>query len=298
LARAGKRAGWLDWVEGLRRAGKVELAWKKAEAWRELDPLNLGVYRLAGELASAAGKVEEAREAFWDIVELAPHQPEALRLTGAMFLRAGDQEEAAHLYRLAHRARPADPCYGLELAELLIDQKKHNRALQILGGIESLYSGRQPLLAVRAKRLLDELASKRAGRRRVRAIRQLRRMLRLALPDDVPLVMSLEWDPLLGPLELAVITPDGRRISRARSWGRYGERFHSACHAMSSIRIPQPQKGTYRVEASLPADYGDRVVEGKLRIQTNKGRRSKRQAVSFRLERAATAETIARIIAR
>jgi tetratricopeptide (TPR) repeat protein len=261
-----------------------------------MDPLNLGVYRLAGTLAAAAGDMKAARRAYRDIVELAPHQPEALRLAGALFSRLEEPREALHLYRLAHQERPADPCYALELSQLLIAQGKHERALQILGGIESLYSGRQPLLAVRAMGLLDELSAQGGSRRRKRAIRQLRRMLKIALPEKPALRVSVEWDPLLGPLELALVAPDDRRVSRADSWGKFGERFYSACHAATSIDVPQPQKGTYRIEASLPPDHGDRPIRGELRIWTKRGQESR--VVPFRIDEAGRSFTIARVIAR
>jgi outer membrane protein OmpA-like peptidoglycan-associated protein/Flp pilus assembly protein TadD len=282
-------------VNALRSANQNKAALKRALAWRRWDPMNLGVHRLVGDIGWALGKKRFARTIYANIAELVPRQPEALRLVGALLTQRGDLANAVRYLSQAHHARPADPCYGLELADLYVRTGKHRQAVELMSSLAALFSGRQPLVATRALEILSRIRKARSGR----GLRKIRRLLaKVAFKPQGVTVRSV-WDPLLGPLALRLITPDGRRISRTHSWGRHGERFLSACHAVSAITVPTAQVGDYKVELLLPQGASRTARSGRLHVSTGRSpRRGKKKIFDYQLHLTGKPQRVLKIVAR
>jgi tetratricopeptide (TPR) repeat protein len=89
-------------------------------------------YSQEGEKALAAGRYDEAAQAYEKLRELAPDMAEAHARLGLIYFQQGKFEQAAHAFRQAIKLKPTLPNNDLLLAMALSELGRHKEALPAL----------------------------------------------------------------------------------------------------------------------------------------------------------------------
>jgi hypothetical protein len=151
-----------------------------------------------------------------------------------------------------------------------------------------------PLVSGQAVFLLKQITKKKRAlsRRAKRLIKQLAKLY----PDRADISVRTWWSPLTGHLRLRLITPSGERISLTRPWGLKGERYRTACNAVSRIRVPKASAGEYRIELAKPEDSGAWPLATSVVVTFKAGsRKATTKRIPFTLLQAGKSVPLARI---
>lgn len=86
-------------------------------------------------LSLRAGRLDDARQRFISVLDLAPNDPRTLTLLGRVFERQGRDEAAGQAWQAALAADPAAVVAGTGLAELLLEHDNPHAAAAVLAGV-------------------------------------------------------------------------------------------------------------------------------------------------------------------
>jgi putative PEP-CTERM system TPR-repeat lipoprotein len=113
------------------QAGQREASFKTMQDWLEDHPEDTMVRYNLANLYLAAGRHEEARQAFARVIEAYPTHPVALTNL-ALLTRETDPDKALAYARLAHTFSPDAPVVQDALAQILLDRGDTDEALGLL----------------------------------------------------------------------------------------------------------------------------------------------------------------------
>lgn len=242
-------------IEGLRKAGKFDLAIEVCRAWVRSSPQALGAYRLMGDLHREAGRDREALVAYTSIVDVRPGDAGAHRMLGGIFRELERLDDAIDQFEAARNVRPEDREAYATLLDLYQTRGDSKAAEKVLLEISKRFglSGelRSRVVASYMKRI-DTLKAE-GKREEVRAIR--RKLADLNVQEaglfDIKIIMT--WDAR-SDVDMDVYEPGGEYIYHGHNHSKAGGHYYvdnTSAYGPETYTLPHAAPGTYKVGAHL-----------------------------------------------
>lgn len=208
-------------IQGLREAGRFDVAIDVCRAWVRALPQSVDGYELMGDLLWDAGREREAFVAYSSLVDVRPGDAAAHRRLGDVYRRRNRPEEAMAQFERGLKAAPQDQ----ELRDRIVPAT--------LAKLETL----------RAQGKSDE----------VRALRQ--RLAGLNVPEaglfDIKVVMT--WDAM-SDVDMDIVEPDGTRINHGNMTSKVGGAYYTDNTkglGPETYTVRSAKPGTWRIGAHL-----------------------------------------------
>ncbi len=250
-------------IDGLRAAGKFDLAIEVCRAWVRSTPQALEVYRLMGDLHRQAGREKEALVAYSSIVDVRPGDAGAHRMLGEILQGMNRPDDAIAQFEAARKARPEDQQNYSTLISLYDAKGDAGRSEEVILEASKRFAQqgefRSKLAATYQERIAKLKAEGRAEE--VRAIR--RKLAGFNVPEaglfDLKIVMT--WDAR-SDVDLDVYEPSGERVEHSHPRSQAGAVYYvdnTTAFGPETYTLPNAPAGTYRVGAHLHGDVRSTV---------------------------------------
>jgi hypothetical protein len=245
------------------RNGRYGVALRHAQKWVELDGSRVRAVLALADMQAAVGQPALAKRTYSASVEVQPWNVRLHRSLARMYRNKGElARSCAHVWSVMS-LHPERVKNHLALARCLAELPEgRDRAMQLLSELANSPKGKRS--AARIGRALASLAAGKVSDDRNR--------------DRGALVLKATWDRGVD-LDLALITPDGRRISALRAGRRGGVTVDSHDGATAEVlALRWLRGGTYRVEIGPASETSAGTpVSGTLLMKV----RGKTKAVPF-----------------
>jgi hypothetical protein len=245
--------------------GQYSRALDHAREWVELDGSRVRPVLALADMQAAVGRPDLAKRTYSTSVEIQPWNVRLHRSLSRMYRNKGElRRSCAHVWSVMS-LHPKRLENHLALATCLAELPDGKaQAMQLLTELVRSPEGKRGGNTARIGRALAKLADGRASERRT---------------DRGALVLKATWDRGVD-LDLALITPDGRRISALRAGRRGGVTVDSHDGTSAEVlALRWMRNGTYRIEIGPATEKGldSGPVTGTLLIKA----RGKTRAVPF-----------------
>jgi tetratricopeptide (TPR) repeat protein len=237
LARnPGDPMGERRMIDLLARQGKIDEALARGHRLRDQGSMTPHLAQQLGEIMVEAGRDDEARRLFSEIVEFNPNSAGSRRLLGDIFLRHGWYDDAYHQYRDLHELAGDDPSSTIRLARAAAGAGRVDEGLRLLRGV-SAGEGRpgvhdpRPWARLHAAVYLAEMFGGEVSEQSLE-----RELKRLDLFESGSQWVILVWEDLDADLRLAVKRTESASERRSQdAQEREGEDIQAATLAVDAI---------------------------------------------------------------
>jgi tetratricopeptide (TPR) repeat protein len=242
-------------VQGLRLAGKLDLALDVCRAWVKSTPQALEAYVLMGDIERERGREKEALVAYTSIVDVRAGDANAHRLLADIFRKMNRREDAIGQYEAARKARPEDSETYAALAALYDEKgdsaKFEATLLEAAGRFGASTPLRTRLLAIYEGRIRQLKAEGKGDE--VKSLRRKLAELNVAEAGLFDLKIIMTWD-VESDVDLDVFEPGGEHIEHSHPHSKAGGHYYvDNTHGFGpeTYTIPRVSPGTYRIGAHL-----------------------------------------------